>query len=412
MNQSFRFFLGISICLIGVPLGMYLSYFFPGVKWSHLNMLLSILLISNWKNIFALRFPIRSRIIAFVGVFQVLMLLYGIFSADKFIFGKYCIFQFFVLGLCVAYSSNSCSISFNKLPNYIFGLSFGVNICGAYLCSLGLVSGEEAFLMKLYDDNYVIDPITVSLGAAINVISGIFLDKNKTLLRVLFYIAICLAIYTFITTFKRTLILFCMFAFFIYLYKNAKLNMHVVIKTFKILLIAILLFFILSLFDDEIGEKISEVCLHFYNGVLTLFGKKTTYDVNSSAVARVVQRDMAFLDFELNAKPINYILGMGYIKYYIDAPIIESYLDMGILGLVGYFTIAVLFPLRCFLSMKTNKGYFLLPLVLGFETMLEMFSAGNPYGYTQYVYIVLLGVTLEIFKKNNRQNYGKENRMD
>lgn len=412
MNQSFRFFLGISICLIGVPLGMYLSYFFPGVKWSHLNMLLSILLISNWKNIFALRFPIRSRIIAFVGVFQVLMLLYGIFSADKFIFDKYCIFQFFVLGLCVAYSSNSCSISFNKLPNYIFGLSFGVNICGAYLCSLGLVSGEEAFLMKLYDDNYVIDPITVSLGAAINVISGIFLDKNKTLLRVLFYIAICLAIYTFITTFKRTLILFCMFAFFIYLYKNAKLNMHVVIKTFKILLIAILLFFILSLFDDEIGEKISEVCLHFYNGVLTLFGKKTTYDVNSSAVARVVQRDMAFLDFELNAKPINYILGMGYIKYYIDAPIIESYLDMGILGLVGYFTIAVLFPLRCFLSMKTNKGYFLLPLVLGFETMLEMFSAGNPYGYTQYVYIVLLGVTLEIFKKNNRQNYGKENRMD
>lgn len=412
MNQSFRFFLGISFCLIGVPLGMYLSYFFPGVKWSHLNMLLSILLISNWKNIFALRFPIRSRIIAFVGVFQVLMLLYGIFSADKFIFDKYCIFQFFVLGLCVAYSSNSCSISFNKLPNYIFGLSFGVNICGAYLCSLGLVSGEEAFLMKQYDDNYVIDPITVSLGAAINVISGIFLDKNKTLLRVLFYIAICLAIYTFITTFKRTLILFCMFAFFIYLYKNAKLNMHVVIKTFKILLIAILLFFILSLFDDEIGEKISEVCLHFYNGVLTLFGKKTTYDVNSSAVARVVQRDMAFLDFELNAKPINYILGMGYIKYYIDAPIIESYLDMGILGLVGYFTIAVLFPLRCFLSMKTNKGYFLLPLVLGFETMLEMFSAGNPYGYTQYVYIVLLGVTLEIFKKNNRQNYGKENRMD
>lgn len=412
MNQSFRFFLGISICLIGVPLGMYLSYFFPSVKWSHLNMLLSILLISNWKNIFALRFPIRSRIIAFVGVFQVLMLLYGIFSADKFIFDKYCIFQFFVLGLCVAYSSNSCSISFNKLPNYIFGLSFGVNICGAYLCSLGLVSGEEAFLMKLYDDNYVIDPITVSLGAAINVISGIFLDKNKTLLRVLFYIAICLAIYTFITTFKRTLILFCMFAVFIYLYKNAKLNMHVVIKSFKILLIAILLFFILSLFDDKIGEKISEVYLHFYDGVLTLFGKKTTYDVNSSAVARVVQRDMAFLDFELNAKPINYIWGMGYIKYYIDAPIIESYLDMGILGLVGYFTIAVLFPLRCFLIMKTKKGYFLLPLVLGFETMLEMFSAGNPYGYTQYVYIVLLGVTLEIFKKNNRQIYGKENRMD
>ena len=61
----------------------------------------------------------------------------------------------------------------------------------------------------------------------------VFLDKNKTLLRVLFYIAICLAIYTFITTFKRTLILFCMFAFFIYLYKNVKLNMHVVITSVR-----------------------------------------------------------------------------------------------------------------------------------------------------------------------------------
>lgn len=412
MNQNIRFILGVSVCLIGVPLGMYLSFFIPSVKWTHINMLLSILLISNWKNIFSFKFPLSCRIITFVGAFQVLMLLYGFFSNDKATFEKWSIFQYFVLGLCVAYSSNTRSINLNKLPNYVFLLSFGVNICGAYLCSLGLVSGEESFLMKLYDDNYVIDPITVSLGAAMNVISGIFLDKNKTLLRVLFYIAICLAIYTFITTFKRTLILFCMFAVFIYLYKNAKLNMHVVIKSFKILLIAILLFFILSLFDDKIGEKISEVYLHFYDGVLTLFGKKTTYDVNSSAVARVVQRDMAFLDFELNAKPINYIWGMGYIKYYIDAPIIESYLDMGILGLVGYFTIAVLFPLRCFLIMKTKKGYFLLPLVLGFETMLEMFSAGNPYGYTQYVYIVLLGVTLEIFKKNNRQIYGKENRMD
>lgn len=412
MNQNFRFILGVSVCLIGVPLGMYLSFFIPSVKWTHINMLLSILLISNWKNIFSFKFPISSRIITFVGAFQVLMLLYGFFSNDKATFDKWSIFQYFVLGLCVAYSSNTRSINLNKLPNYVFLLSFGVNICGAYLCSLGLVSGEEAFLMKQYDDNYVIDPLTVSLGAAINVISGIFLVKNKTLLKLLFYIAICLAIYTFLCTFKRTLILFCIVAFFVYLYKNARINLHVVIKSFKILLIAVLLFIILSLFVDKIGEKLSEMFLHLYDGILTLFGEKTTYDVNNSAVARVVQRNMAFLDFELNAKPINYIIGMGYIKYYIDAPIIESYLDMGILGLIGYFTIAVLFPLRCFFSLKTREGSFLLPLVLGFQTMFEMISAGNPYGYSQYIYIILLGATLEIFKKNNRLNYGKKNRMD
>lgn len=223
MNQNFRFILGVSVCLIGVPLGMYLSFFIPSVKWTHINMLLSILLISNWKNIFSFKFPISSRIITFVGAFQVLMLLYGFFSNDKATFDKWSIFQYFVLGLCVAYSSNTRSINLNKLPNYVFLLSFGVNICGAYLCSLGLVSGEEAFLMKQYDDNYVIDPLTVSLGAAINVISGIFLVKNKTLLKLLFYIAICLAIYTFLCTFKRTLILFCIVAFFVYLYNNSSL---------------------------------------------------------------------------------------------------------------------------------------------------------------------------------------------
>ena len=79
---------------------------------------------------------------------------------------------------------------------------------------------------------------------------------------------------------------------------------------------------------------------------------------------------------------------------WIDNPVLQSYLDMGIIGFILYFSIVVIFPIRSFFSLKNNLALFAILICL--YNIFSAFSSGNPYLYIKYVPVVFLAFTMNL----------------
>ena len=123
-----------------------------------------------------------------------------------------------------------------------------------------------------------------------------------------------------------------------------------------------------------------------------LFGTKM--DLTGSAKIRYdnrqetinIIRDFSFL---------NYIFGAGYMTKWIDNPLLQSYLDLGIYGFSMYFFYVVLKPLITIF--KTRNKYILFGCLLCFYNVFSSISSGNPYSFLKWDPIIFL-----LFILNNK----------
>ena len=392
--------LGISLSMLGVPMGMYFTYLFPIVKWTWLIMFFSILFIVDTKNLRRFIFPSKSKMLGIILIFQLILLIYGFFSGFHLTESKYIYFHLYIICLCISYSTRKVPTNINKLPQSVFLISLLGNIYGAYLSSIGMIMGEEWFDIKQRIGDIVLEPITASSCSAINIVAGIFMRKNHPFTKFLFILSIVCGFYLFLITNKRTFVLFVIFALLIYSYKNISFTWKSLQKLFVTCAIGLIVLNIARAYIPDLNDKVSHLFEHFYRGIQTLFGNRQSGDLTGSAIARVEQRNVAFREFETNATVFNYIFGKGYFFAFIDAPLLQSYLEMGLIGLFFYIRIVVLYPISNALTLRKMNNGLLFPLVMSFYPFLQMFSAGTIQGYDVYTNICLLAFILN--KQKNK----------
>lgn len=378
--------LGITLVLIGVPIGMYLNFFMNVTFGSSLTMFLSIVFLIYKEKI---RFRIKKEF-TLLFIFQIIMLIYWSISKSESASIQYLTFHLYILALIFSLS-NINTVNFNQTIKCTFFISILLTIIGVIVCGKGLVTGDIAWNLRNENENYALEPFTISSGALIGYYSGLCINKKGIINKIIITIILLADIYIIWVCGKRTPLVLLILCTLIYFKKNTSLShQNLLFSLIKIIIFAAILFIIL-IQNNDVQEELQRYSTHLYNGILNLLGDKNVSDLTGSAIARAQFRAMAIEYIQNQFEFGNYILGNGYMEKWnqIDNPILQAYLDMGIIGVIGYISFVIIVPLKRLLLYKVNT----IQLFFIFCCLYNVFSSissGNPYMYQKYHIICLL----------------------
>lgn len=390
--HNLRYQLGITLSVVGVTFGMYFNWLFPNIKWSPVIMAISAMLLIG-KDFFRLRFKF-DKVLLMMILYQILMLTYGFLDTKEKMTSQYMSFHIYVIVLCLLYSSMNKNISLNELSKTVFYTSLWSSCLGAYYCSIGYVVGEQAWQQKQEMDVYALEPFTIASGALMNYFSALLMDKRKKSSFLFIAIGIILDVYILFTCEKRTPIFVGLLGTFIFFYKQGTLNSKAFIKLLKYLPILFIVTIFSYSYFDSFQLKVDSFAENFYYGVLNLLGDNSVSDATGSAMERVASRNAALNYMTLNFTFFNFLFGAGYLFKWLDAPLLEAYIDMGVLGFLGYFYLVIWFPFKS-VFIKNLNNVQMLAILFTIYSMVSCMNSGLPYMWNKYVAVCLLAYVLK-----------------
>lgn len=388
--------IGLMLVSIGVPLSMYLNFCTDMNIWSPFIMFLSIILLVYKKIIF---FHIKTEY-SLLFIFQLIMVCYWFCSSKASI--QYLCFHFYIIALIFALSTIK-RIQMEEVLRYSFFFSIPLTIFGLIVCQLGLVTGPLAWTLRNANENYALEPFTISSGALIGYYSGLCMLKKNRTEKILILIFLGLNIYLIWLCQKRTPLLILMICTLMYHIKLKGFTPQIIIPlTLKIISVSVIALLIL-LQNNEFYQEFNKFSTNVLNGVQNILGNSKVSDSSGSAIVRYEYRTYALNFIKNQFNIINYIYGNGYMEKWkqIDNPILQSYLDMGIIGLVGYIGLVIMYPLKKLLFYKLNS-YQLYFLFCSLYNVFSSISSGNPYFYQKYTPICLLIFSISLTTKNSK----------
>lgn len=398
-KTEFSTYLGISLSLVGVPLGMYFNYLFPVVKWSPVFMFTSVILIMSYKNLILGRLPSYNKWFRLIIIFQLLMLLYGLFSDN--LTSQYLSFHLYIITLVVALASNGNKASYNKVILFTFYVSGICTVLGAFFMWSGLITGDEAWQLRQDQEDYALEAFTVANGAIINYTCALCLRFKNRFFKILLWILLALDIYVIFMSTKRTPVFVAIIIVLLFLYRSGSVNKDLFLRYFKIVILMLIAFMLAYINIETMQKIIDKFSYDFYSGVLNIFGNTDVSDSTGSGIARYTAREWTYNYINNDFGFFNYILGAGYMTRWIDNPLLQSYLDMGIIGVFLYIMLVLVFPVKCFF--KINNKLSLFAILLCVYNIMATISSGNPYAYIKYVPIVFLAFVMNLKKIHHPQ---------
>ena len=269
-----------------------------------------------------------------------------------------------------------------------------------------MIVGDAAYIMKQYDENYALEPFTVSSCALAGFFSCLCIYKKNRLENLLAIIIALLNVYLIFLCGKRTPMVVLVIGLVLYYYRVK--NMRFNIKSFRALLpsfMALLGGFIILLsvspsFFDDIGEMFTNI----YNGIRNIMGDTSVSDNSGSAIVRYESRLILYEYIMYNFHFYNYFLGAGYMAIggQFDNPLLQAYSDIGILGFGGYLYFVVIYPIKQFFkNLDVTTVFFLL---CALYNVLTCISSGNPYMWNKYAPICLLILSVSLYRITPQKN--------
>lgn len=379
---------GITLTHIGVPLGMYLNYFYPiQWNWTTIWMAISVLLLADWKNIFRLRFPSYVPMLGIVVLFQLIMLLYGMGSSNM--TTQFLSFHLYVLALCLVYASLPLNIELDSLPQYLYVMAFPCLLLGYFCYASGLMDSYNIWEMRQHGEEFALEDFTIASGVLTCMFAGFCTERGKKWDKVIFTIVILVGTYTLLMSTKRTPVFTLFVGIMVFLYCKRILRLKMRLRYLWGFIFVIIILTLIYQENGTINNLVDRFVSNFFNGVLNLFGDTSVSDSTGSAYIRVESREWAYKYIEENFSLVNYVFGAGYMTRWLDNPILQSYLDMGIIGICFYGFLIVLFPLYV-LRQRINNTVLILAILLCVYAIVSIINSGHPYGYIKYTPVCLL----------------------
>lgn len=419
MNKYFnlkysRQFLGIFIVFMGSPLIFFfkeVSGFGGGSAFTVATLIIGLLLMISPNEIFRKFYKpfLPAYRLAVVFMFVVLINFFFInpfygYSANSSIFIRdfinyASIFTFFILLLGV---SNDVKDYF--LPIVVFFTFLG-SVCLIYsmATNANFIIGQRASVV--FGDGTTTasgNPHVYARNAFAGVFSSYIMLKNKNTLWKLFSLAnMIFSVVVLVLTQARSILLGFFFTMAIFLYYN--ISAKSVKNAFKSIfrpqnLFLIALFFSGLVFFISTQDKLVSIINLYYDAftitfskaILTATGMEDAKTIDYSALGRV----NTFGTFKkvLFETPWDLIMGKGYRFLYMDIPILETWIDCGI---VAFWSFAMMNLVLFRESLRAIKdGTNQLTTFLGYFYMcyfVTLFTGGEPYGIAYwFVFCVMI----------------------
>lgn len=419
MNKYYNFkysrqFLGIFIVFMGSPLIFFfkeVTGFGGGSAFTIATLMLGLLLMISPNELFRKFYkpflPAYRLAVIFMSVVLINFFFINPFysyTANSSIFLRdlvnyASIFVFFVLLLGV---SNEVKDYF--LPIVVF-LTFLGSICLIYsmATNANFIIGQRASVV--FGDGTTTasgNPHVYARNAFAGVFSSYIMLKNRSILWKLFSLGnMIFSIVVLVLTQARSILLGFIFTMIIFLYynisaKSIKNGLKNIFKPQNLFLIA-LLFSGIAYFISTQAKLVAIINLYydtfsitFTKAILTATGMEDAKTIDYSSLGRVNTFGVfkkVFLE-----KPWELILGKGYRFLYMDIPILETWIDCGIIAFWSFAMMNLVLFRQALRAIKDGTNP--LTTFLGYFYMcyfVTLFTGGEPYGIAYwFVFCVMI----------------------
>lgn len=367
--------LGLVLVFVGMQLNTALKNVIPSFDAVAVIMLISFCCLFSLKGFMRLRVDIRTLGLL---VFQMVLLLMAIFSGSS----SYQLISFhlFLLATAIAFISNDKYIRFEHFGKYMFYVSGFVSLVVFFQATdnfQGLqITFSETGKLWLSQGG---DPITLPRALEMNLILCMFYKKENTFGKILAGIFAASDIVGLFSFSNRSTIIVSFALFILWLIMNAKkLNGKKMLKTIAgVILIAIVIIKI-----PYFSEKVDVILSTITRGFNTLFGLNTAI-IDSSVQSRIENLSTAMEAVRNNGTLKTMLLGLGYNYIYLDRPIIQAFLDLGIIGGLLYVLYNIFIPISMMFR-TIHKKYvpndaWIYCLLFAVQTLLDQTITGIPY---------------------------------
>ena len=392
--------MAMGLIIVGGALGMYMNFYLGNIGWNNILMMMALLLLPNWRNLANFRLPFVNSIFKFIIAFQFLCVAYiavsGKFDSSGLIFILFTVFL--LLGI-MSQCKNDMPIPKVILYTWIFGW-----ICLLF-CGMSLGTGVYFIEYAKSHSGTGYTSILVDLTMAGNIYTFIatclFYVNYSGYRRILGIIGIIIGLLCIVVLGKRTPLLVTFLVFIWYIFKFYPVSRKIKKVTVKSISALIILLIGISQLPG-LRDQFLHVWDRSIEGVLDmLYGTSST---GAAAVSRYELRNWTISYIENDFTVFNYIFGAGYMTRWIDAPLLQAYLDMGIFGFGTYLYFVIFKPLKISCSKLASNHIIFWGCTLNFYNIFSSLNSGIPYGYLRWIPLIVLILTIHYIKvKNNRQ---------
>ncbi len=385
--------MGIALSLVSIPLGMIVKVIWGNMIFGNLLMALGLLMMFPYHR---MRDGIRLNLQSGVMIFVILSFVYYIFSDfDEPVYLLYLgVTLFFSVGLSL--SKYGKDFSLDNTIRYIWLFSL-VSVLGGLYC---FVSGKLSFLSGLLDFNEegdtIYDGLTMGSVCIMQIIcSFYFISKadNSLLERYLMFLLIILDFVMTLMAFKRTPLLIALVIIFYYLRRLGYLALTPRKVICFILVFLAIMVYVIS--NSELSEAVATISENTFEGISSLVtGDHTGHSLTNSTDVRIENRDAAF-GMIAHFDVLEYMIGRGFMTFWFDMPLVQSYLDMGVIGLVLFAFYTVYLPLYSVFSKIRKNRIVLLCGMFAFPGAVCCLTNGHPYFQSLWMPVSLLCFVLD-----------------
>lgn len=385
--------MGIALSLVSIPLGMIVKVIWGNMIFGNLLMALGLLMMFPYHR---MRDGIRLNLQSGVMIFVILSFVYYIFSDfDEPVYLLYLgVTLFFSVGLSL--SKYGKDFSLDNTIRYIWLFSL-VSVLGGLYC---FVSGKLSFLSGLLDFNEegdtIYDGLTMGSVCIMQIICSFYFiskDDNSLLERYLMFLLIIIDFVMTLMAFKRTPLLIALVIIFYYLRRLGYLALTPRKVICFILVFLAIMVYVIS--NSELSEAVATISENTFEGISSLVtGDHTGHSLTNSTDVRIENRDAAF-GMIAHFDVLEYMIGRGFMTFWFDMPLVQSYLDMGVIGLVLFAFYTVYLPLYSVFSKIRKNRIVLLCGMFAFPGAVCCLTNGHPYFQSLWMPVSLLCFVLD-----------------
>ena len=395
--------MGIGMSLISIPLGMIVKIILGNMLFGNLLMAVGLVLMFPYHRI---KEGIKLNLLTGVILFIILAFIYYFLSDfDEPVYLIY-IGVSLIFSMGISLSKYEVDFSFDKTILFIWLFSL-VTVLGGLYC---FASGTLTIFSGMFDFNEegdaIYDGLTMGSVCITQMISSFCFMSEKEISstkRICLFLLIIIDFVVTIMAFKRTPLLIATLVIFYYLRRLGYLSMTPK-KVFGILMV-ILIAVIYVLNNNEVKEAVESIVEYTYEGISNLItGNHTGHGLTNSTDMRIDNRDQA-LNMIAQFDILEYMLGKGFMTFWFDMPLLQSYLDMGVIGFLLFFSYTVILPFYAVFSKNKKNDLVLFCGMLAVPSAICSLTSGHPYFHSIWMHISLLCFVLNANYENNSKKH-------
>lgn len=405
--ESHKFEWGMILALTSVPVASILNEL--GLdrtgNLSHIFLALSLILMSRFENIMALKMR-ANRTIRILMVYQSVILLISIFAGAPFFGTPWAIVMtLFVLALILVLSLSDNKLDSNYFVSRMVYFSGAFNVLLTYLVTNGFSDYNNLSFSYMEGGS---NRLTLSNIAFIYIVAMMCHKTESTVGKIIKAIFAFSAIINILACTRRGMMVGILLVMLFRIYekiKNNKIVIELRLSKLKNMIIAVLILVALIIALQRlpgIKENIERYYESLQKAIFTFWGNSSR-GVDVAANNRVEARQLYFNEYLYSSTAWQFIFGRGYSLAQMDFPYLQAFWDLGLVGGFAYTYFQGILPIKLVTHYTYESGVtFLRYWTLIYLTM--NFYSGVPYGYFKFIPLILL---LEVTRKGQEERHEK-----